>query len=188
MLLCNSRGYCWCKIQSEGFFFHMELGFFFFLLIFWSFETVDMLLRSHLWVAASYSSHPFMDLLSSFVDNPLIKYECFLVIVSVKKKKKKVLQRCVFWYTFFSFSVVERLFLLCSRDSFPESFSSGDKVWKRTVMVWGQSCNYSISFVGQPYNNLSSVLVTVSLHSFWLLFTRVVFYLNVDRCAAFKEC
>lgn len=98
MLCCfvTVEGTVGVRYKVRGFFFHMELGFFFFLLIFWSFETVDMLLRSHLWVAASYSSHPFMDLLSSFVDNPLIKYECFLVIVSVKKKKKKVLQRCVF--------------------------------------------------------------------------------------------
>lgn len=91
MLCCfvTVEGTVGVRYKVRGFFFHMELGFFFFLLIFWSFETVDMLLRSHLWVAASYSSHPFMDLLSSFVDNPLIKYECFLVIVSVKKKKKK---------------------------------------------------------------------------------------------------
>lgn len=52
--------------------------------------TVDMLLHSHLWIAASSSSFPLMDLLSGFVDNPLIKYECSLVIFAVTRSVSKM--------------------------------------------------------------------------------------------------
>lgn len=65
------------------------LGFFFAPIIL-VIGTVDMLLHVHLWVAVSSSSHPFMDLLSSFVDNPLIEYECFLIIFADTKSASKM--------------------------------------------------------------------------------------------------
>lgn len=51
---------------------------------------VDMLLNSHPWVVASSPSHPFMDLLRSFVHNPIINYECFLIIFVVTKIASKM--------------------------------------------------------------------------------------------------
>lgn len=148
MLLCDSRGYCWCKIQSEVFISCRAWMFFcssYILVI----GTADMVFHSHLWVTASSLSHPFMDFLSSFLDNPLIKYECFLIIFIITKSSSEM--HLLFFLQCFGKTVpslfsVEALIML---DSFPENLSCGDKVQKRTLMVWGLRCNYSISFVGQ---------------------------------------
>lgn len=92
--LCNSRGYCCCKIQLLFIIFQMliyEHGawiIFFFAPNILVIGTVDVLLHHPLWFTSLSSSQSFMNFPSDFVDNPLIflsQHECFLIFCCHKK-------------------------------------------------------------------------------------------------------
>lgn len=135
-----------------------------------------------------------MDLLNSFVENPRIEYECFLISFAVTKSglKMRVLTQLVcpsvLWKDC-SFFVLD-WGVECA-GTFHRAFLLDIKYIKKKKKSLGTKLQL-FHLLLDSLTLSSCVLFTTFLHSLWLLFTRVLLFecqqVGCYLRPAFKEC